>query len=296
MRASLGFIEELCIALEHEWKPSGLFVIFTGYFDEADTHGPSPTVIMAGFLGHAYQWRIFEKKLGRIQRRDNFRIFHGKDFKAHAGEFVGWDDDKDIRLLNDLTDLVKDELTEGLTVALERARYENEYRAEPFPKKMHRDSQYGVCFRACMSHLLDLMSARGNRDRLHIVIERGHPNVFDCERIFNDLKIRLRRIGIDVLGTFTVEKKTDCMPLMVADFLATTYSMMRVAEKAAVFNYKDVAPLPPRNEAGLTFLELREDALKNLKTNFELDRQQQIDKWRQARAARKASSSAAQPS
>jgi hypothetical protein len=32
-------------------------VIFTAYLDEADTHGPSPDIIMAGFLGHAFQWR-----------------------------------------------------------------------------------------------------------------------------------------------------------------------------------------------------------------------------------------------
>jgi hypothetical protein len=29
------------------------FVIFTAYLDEADTHGPAPTVILAGFLGTA---------------------------------------------------------------------------------------------------------------------------------------------------------------------------------------------------------------------------------------------------
>ena len=44
----MGFFEELCIALKHEWHPDELFMIFTAYFDEADTHGPSPTVIMAG--------------------------------------------------------------------------------------------------------------------------------------------------------------------------------------------------------------------------------------------------------
>ena len=65
-------------------------MIFTAYFDEADTHGPAPTVIMAGYIGHAYQWRRFEQKLARLQARDGFRIFHAKDFKARVGEFSGW--------------------------------------------------------------------------------------------------------------------------------------------------------------------------------------------------------------
>ena len=34
-------------------------MLYTGYFDEADTHGPSPTIIMAGFLGTAREWQLF---------------------------------------------------------------------------------------------------------------------------------------------------------------------------------------------------------------------------------------------
>ncbi|HUK60917.1 MAG TPA: hypothetical protein VLV50_16940, partial [Stellaceae bacterium] len=155
--APLGFVEELCIALEHRWVPEEFFVIFTANFDEADTHGESPTVILAAFLGHAYQWRRFETKLGRIQQRDQFTIFHGKEFKAKSGEFAGWDDQKCMRLVTDLTELVKNNLTEGLVIHLERERFLNEYRAPPIPKKMNLDSQYGVCFRACLGHLLGMM-------------------------------------------------------------------------------------------------------------------------------------------
>jgi hypothetical protein len=31
-------------------------VLYTAYFDEADTHGSAPTVIMASFLGTTRQW------------------------------------------------------------------------------------------------------------------------------------------------------------------------------------------------------------------------------------------------
>jgi hypothetical protein len=132
-------------------------VIFTGYFDESDTHGPAPTVVLSAFVGHAYQWRQFERKLSRLQKRDGFTIFHAKDFKAKAGEFNGWSDEKCLRLLTELAHLVRDHLTEGMTIALERERYLNEYRAPPIPKKMTLDSQYGVCFRACLYQLISIM-------------------------------------------------------------------------------------------------------------------------------------------
>jgi hypothetical protein len=68
-----------------EWiLPNELFVIFTSYFDETDTHGPSPTVILAGYVGHAYQWRQFERKLARIKEQYGFNIFHAKEFKPSS--------------------------------------------------------------------------------------------------------------------------------------------------------------------------------------------------------------------
>ena len=56
------FIHELCIALEHRWKPGALFMLLTAYFDESDTHGPAPTLIMAALLGNSRQWEIFGRR------------------------------------------------------------------------------------------------------------------------------------------------------------------------------------------------------------------------------------------
>jgi hypothetical protein len=285
-------IGELCVALAHRWEPERLFVIFTAYFDESDTHGPNPTVILSAFLGHAYQWRQFEKKLARLQQRDRFSIFHAKDFKGKTGEFEGWSDEKCSRLITDLTGLVRHNLTEGVTIALERERYLSEYRAPPIPKKMSLDSQYGVCFRACLSHLLSLMEERHWRDRLHIVIENGHQNVGDCLRIFDDTKRRLKRYGVDVLGDISIKWKTECAPLMVADLLANTHSMINAERKGtSAQDYSGVMAQVPRGQARLTFLGLNPGALTRLKEYFERDRQLQIEEWRKQRDARKASSS-----
>ena len=280
-------IGDLCVALAHRWEPERLFVIFTAYFDEADTHTATPTIIMAAFLAHAYQWRRFEIRLARIQEKFGFKIFHAKDFKVPKGEFAGWGEAKAQALIWELTELVRDTLTDGMVVALEHARYASEYRAPPIPKKMSLDSQYGVCFRSCLSHLLDRMKERGYRDKLNIVMESGHKNVWDCGRIFDGLKKRFDQGGLPVLGTFTVQGKNDSPPLMVADFLAAFYSMLRAQYPGQSPDaYADRAPEPGSGEAQLTFLELLPDALRNLKLNFERLRQMEIDNWRAKRAAR----------
>jgi hypothetical protein len=157
-------------------------MIFTAYFDESDTHGPSPTIILAGYVGHTYQWNRFEKKLARLQRDFGFKVFHAKDFKSRSKEFAGWSDQKCDHLIAALTDLVRHNLTEGMTTALPHERFLNEYRAPPIPKKMNLDSQYGACFRVCLGRLLSLLEARGNRDIMNVVIERGDMRGRDYAR------------------------------------------------------------------------------------------------------------------
>src|SRR5258708_21906228 len=96
----------------------------------------------------------------------------------------------------------------------------------PVLKKMSWDSQYGVCFRACMAHLVAIVTANRKKNRLDVEIESGHPNVKDTDRIFRDMKAQLKRRGIEVLGTITIAEKHQSPPLMVSDFLAYSYSLM----------------------------------------------------------------------
>jgi hypothetical protein len=270
-------------------RQRGKQLIYTAYFEESNTHGPSPTVIMACFLGHARQWELFGRRLRAIQRRDGFTIFHSTEFKGKKGAFAGWSGDKGMRLVHDLTELVRDNLTEGVTVHLEHERYLNEYRKPPVPKKMNLDSQYGVCFRACIAHLVSIVVADGKKHLLNGIIEEGHPNVGDTKRIFNEMKTRVRhRVGIDVLGTMRVAKKVESPPLMVSDFLAHSYSMMRASSAAGGLDYANETPMHVRRrEAGLTFLQLGKDSLWRLKQNFDKERQEAAAAWRTRRDARK---------
>jgi len=259
-------------------------VIFTANFDETDTHGPKPTVILAAYVGHAYQWQRFGVKLARLQARYGFTVFHATDFKGKHREFSGWSDEKCAALIADLVELVRNNLALGITVALEHDRFMNEYRAPPIPNKMHMDSQYGACFRACMGYLIDFLALRQHRDKLNIIIEGGHPNVRDCQRIFDDLKKRFRNIGVDILGSFTIERKDSWPPLMVADMLAHTYSMVRARDEAGTLPTGALQPAKTLKGA-LAFLELAPNALADLKTGYVRFRQLEIEEWRKRRSA-----------
>jgi hypothetical protein len=260
-----AFIRDLCIALEHRWKPEELFLLFTAYFDEADTHGDAPPMVMAGFLGHAGQWKIFDRRIKIIQKEEDFDIFHGKE--VHS-----WYQNKAMPVVNALTYLVKKELTEGLCIKLEYERYINGYRKSPTPKGISLDSQYGVCFRFLLRSIVNLLHETGRKHKLHVVVERGDRHALNTERIFHETKQTLKARGIELLGEWTLAAKEEAPPLMVADFLAHTYALMLRPGGIGIAGYADAAPAPRKGDAGLTFLELEADSLSALKLEMQRER------------------------
>jgi|HubBroStandDraft_6_1064221.scaffolds.fasta_scaffold2585913_1 hypothetical protein len=60
---------------------------------------------------------------------------------------------------------------------------------------MRLDSQYGVCFSACMIALIKRVISDRKNHKLHVVIEAGHRNVRDCVRIFDEIKAEIEELG-----------------------------------------------------------------------------------------------------
>lgn len=206
-------------------------MILTAYFDESGTHGDSHATIMGALLGNARQWGVFQRSLDAIKVQYGFRIFHAKDFKARAGEFRGWTDAKSVALVNDLADRVSEELMAGVTAEIPNAEYKTHYLTQGQVKKVRFDSVYGLAFRACLSHCIYECVRRLGHHRkfpetkLHIVLEAGHRNSGDADRIFYEIKTQLAAKEVPLLATFTTATKEEADPLMVSDFLAHTIFM-----------------------------------------------------------------------
>lgn len=271
-----NFIGELCIALAHRWEPDRLFMIFDAYFDESDAHGPAPNLIVATYLGSARQWRQFERRLRRIQREFGFDIFHGKELRHGQGQFRGWSDSKKESLGRALVQLVTDELTAGIITSLNHDRYIREYRNTPTPKGMTLDSQYGLCFRGCMGQVVTTALAKHQRPKINVIIESGHRNVGDALRIFKETKEIHREQGIDVLREITIADKRDAAPLMVADMLAYTMSLVNARIRAGRLTLNAIAKgeLPEGGVTGLAYVDFLPGALVAHKQDFEIRRAQ----------------------
>lgn len=214
-----GFVSDLCVALAHRWEPERLFMILTIYLDESGTHDQAAVMTMGALMANALQWSRFETRLAAIQKRHGFKVFHTKKFTQGNGDFKGWSETRRQNLLMDLALLTRESgLMDSITAAVEKAAYQTEYRAGDWPRGLQPDTQYGLCFRVCLEHLL-LEAARRCRKppQINVVLELGAPNSGDCQRIFAELKKEW-----PVLKAMSLATKEECPPLWFGDVLATT--------------------------------------------------------------------------
>ncbi len=150
---------------------------------------------------------------------------------------------KCLKLSHDLAMLTSSIIADGVAVSLLQTHYE-QYRAED-GYKARKDSKYGLCFRIGLLHFMTetlKRKYRGDIRPLHVVLESGHPNYGDAERIFFDVKKEFDDLGAKFLGTITKADKDEPCELMIADFVAHTTFVM---QSDAISGKR---PLPPSDE------------------------------------------------
>jgi hypothetical protein len=253
--------------------PERIFVILTAYLDESGTHGSSPVTVMGGMLANARQWEAFGEAFKEAKQNHGFKVFHTTEFKKRSGDFKGWSVMQQVALMGDLAALTSKAFTEGVTVTLDNADYEVEYKAGDRPRKLRLDSRYGLCFRNCMLFFALEGLKRVHRGRfptLRFVLEAGHKNAGDALRIFNETKAELEANSCNMLGDLLFADKNECDPLMMADFLAHVGFLMGGAGGRAPDHWSPPTvlerPSLGQGETGVTHLRFKPGGLAELKT------------------------------
>jgi hypothetical protein len=108
---------------------------------------------------------------------------------------------------------------------------------------------------------------------LHFVLESGHKNTGDADRIFNEVKAELESSGCDVLRDLLLADKDKCDPLMMADFLAHTSFMAGQTGGRAPDHWKmpqqaKTTQKLPRGQTGVTHLRFKPSGLAELKSSL----------------------------
>jgi hypothetical protein len=259
-------------------------MLYTAYLDESDTHGESPTIIMAGVLGHEQQWVSFNERLQAIHGKHGFNIIHATELKRKKGEFRGWSTEQCLALIKDITEACDQHLATGCVVSIPHTQYREEYRDKPFPKGMKPDSHYGLCFRNCLARLGLLVRMQDSQGVLNIVLEKGHANAGDTERIFDEFKKELSKAGLNNFGTFTTASKGEALPLMIADFFAHSHSIInKEGWDLARF---DLLEFRSARQA-MHYLHITSEELDQLKHNFQERKEEKMKKWKRNKSRTK---------
>jgi Protein of unknown function (DUF3800) len=165
-------------------------VIVDTYIDESGTHGSSPHLIMGGLVGKLGQWTYFDKRWGKMLRREEIPFYHTKTMRDTDGPFKGWKNQRKADLVVKAGDNINCSTMFGFSIMLLKAEYLEHYRNNEKTKKVQLDSMYGLCFRYCSIFVTDLVKKTFSNDNLEMrfILESGAANAGDAERIFKDLK------------------------------------------------------------------------------------------------------------
>ena len=159
------------------------------YIDERGTHG-SPVVIIGGWVGRLGEWATFDDKWKRLLRRESLSYFHSKEMRNGKNEFKGWPHLRKRNFMSNASRLALKGLSFGFTITVKMDEYKKYYIGEERLKGVMIDSSYGLCFRYCLGIVTTLAIEHYNCKDLdvHFVLESGHKNLGDAERIFHEVR------------------------------------------------------------------------------------------------------------
>jgi hypothetical protein len=252
-----GFIRQLCVAITGRWQPGLPLMFFTGYIDESDTHGSTPDITMVSMLSTAGRWERCDRAYARTRKRFGFQVFHATNFKSLTGEFENWGEQMCLDLLDEFGQLCFDHLTECFIIHCKHEDYRRHF-LEKKPPKMHRTSQYGICFMAALDSMMGAIEHRGPQHRLSIIVEDGHKNACDTARIFKETKEGLERAGNSMLLSHTLAGKKDVPLMQLADANALGHTVeRRLIDDGGIPHFRDrPIEIVPDNEPGVTVTEI----------------------------------------
>lgn len=194
--------------------------------DEAGTDGRSPYVMLGGYVAADARWTVVDFRWLKALQAFGLSHYHLSDFWHGSREFARLNHDEKLALVRRLFAIIDKDTLFGFTVRLDGADFDAHYRANA-PRKPHPDSQFGLCFRSCLSFVPEYVVTLAPCEDavVDFVLEDGHRNVGDARRIFDQIKAEVPEIG-RLLGSFTVAGKRDFPGLQVADALVSSAIQM----------------------------------------------------------------------
>lgn len=203
-------------------------MIVTAHLDESGTHTQSAISVMAGYVATSAQWERFGAYWTALLRKAGVQHIHAVELFKRTKQFKGWRAEDVNTLAIALDGVIARHLQLGFSVIIRDDDYKNIYGARPNPKRLPKDTKYGVCFRACLAFVPSFIASELKRAAqtspahqitIDFALEQGHRNAGDAQRLFALFKADALPEWRHLVGAMDLSTK-DSPGAQAADFLA----------------------------------------------------------------------------
>jgi Protein of unknown function (DUF3800) len=203
-------------------------MIWTAYLDESGTHDDSPIMLMGGFLANEDQWKSFDKEWQSLLNSFGIPFSHAVDLKHRKKQFKGWPVKKSDEFVLAVNRIREEQLELAVTAIIRKDDYNSIYKSAPNPRKLRKDSKFGVLFRGCLSAIVSAVTTNlelAKQATINFILEDGAKNAHDAERLFELGKSNNLPEWSHLLGSLTFGQKQS-YGLQAADLLV--YASIRL--------------------------------------------------------------------
>jgi hypothetical protein len=186
------------------------FVIWTVYLDDSGTHDDSPIMLMGGFLANAAQWESFNNEWQSLLTSFGIPSCHAVELRHRTKQFKGWSVDKRKEFILEANRITEEQLELAVTTIIRKDDYDSIYKSAPNPKKLRKDSKFGVLFRGCLSLIVSAVTTDlelAKQSTINFVLEDGAKNSGDAVRLFDLAKSNNLPEWSHLLGSITRGQK-----------------------------------------------------------------------------------------
>jgi len=185
------------------------------YLDESGTHGESPAVVVAGYVGEPAEWDQWTSEWERT-KEGRINVFHAVHCNNRSGEFSGWGKSERNAFVEAMLPITPKHIKIGISIGIDMKSYWDAISDRPDLNE-HFGNPYLACFGWLLQDIAEDIEKSGIDRGFHIFHEE---NQFKEDAIYRHKWIVNNIPGGERCFGLSFAKKSDCIPLQAADILA----------------------------------------------------------------------------